>query len=134
MIDHHTALIFTMILASAADSKMTDAELAQIGGIVNHLPIFGDFDTEKLPGIAETCAALLAEETGLDEAISAIKEALPERLRETAYALACDVTAADGVIAQEELRLLEMLRHGLDIPRLSAAAIERAAAARYVSH
>ena len=33
--------------------------------------------------------------------------------------------------SQEELRLLELLRHGLDIERLAAAAIERAARARY---
>ena len=62
-----------------------------------------------------------------------IRDALPEKLRETAYALACEVTAADRVIAQEELRLLELLRHGLQVPRLSAAAIERAASARYAS-
>jgi uncharacterized tellurite resistance protein B-like protein len=60
-----------------------------------------------------------------------MRGALPDRLRETAYALACDVVAADGTAAQEELRLLEIMRHSLDIDRLNAAAIERGAAARY---
>ena len=56
---------------------------------------------------------------------------LPAKLAETAYALACDVAAADGQVKQEESRLLEMLRYRLDLDRLAAAAIERAARARY---
>lgn len=133
MIDHQSALIYTMVLASAADSDMTDAELSVIGDIVGHLPIFGGFDSETLPSIAAECAELLGKAEGLDGTIDLIKRSLPERLVETAYALACDVAAADGVIAQEELRFLELLRYGLDVPRLSAAAIERGAAARYAT-
>ena len=62
-----------------------------------------------------------------------MKEGLPQRLRPTAYAIACDVVAADGEATQEELRYLEILRHELEVDRLTAAAIERGAAARYAS-
>ncbi len=134
MIDHQAALIYAMVMASAADSDMTDAELARIGEIVSHLPIFASFDTERLPEIANDCAVILSDDDGLDKAFDAMRGALPERLRETAYALACDVVAADGSAAQEELRLLEIMRHSLDIDRLNAAAIERGAAARYATH
>jgi len=131
MIDHQAALIYAMVIASAADSNMTDAELERIGDMVSHLPVFGDFDTERLPEIAGDCAEMLADEDGLDKAFAAMRKALPDRLRETAYALACEVVAADAKASQEELRLLEMMRHALDIDRLNAAAIERGAAARY---
>jgi len=131
MIDHQAALIYAMVMASAADSDMTDAELARIGDIVSHLPIFGGFDPERLPDITNDCAILLSDEDGLEKAFDAMRKTLPSRLRETAYALACDVVAADGVAVQEELRLLELMRHALDIDRLNAAAIERGAAARY---
>ena len=60
-------------------------------------------------------------------------DALPERLFETAYALACDVAAADGSLGQGELRLLEEVREELDIDRLHAAAIERGARARHMT-
>lgn len=133
MIDHETALIYTMVLASAADADMTDAELRRIGYMVSHLPVFADFNPDRLPEVASGCAEILDEDGGLDTVIGLIKQSLPDRLRETAYTFACDVAAADGALAQEELRLLELLRHGLDIPRLSAAAIERAAAARYAT-
>ena len=131
MIDHQAALIYAMVMASAADSDMTDSELARIGEMVSYLPAFASFDTERLPEIANDCAVLLSDDDGLDKAFDAMRGALPDRLRETAYALACDVVAADGKAAQEELRLLEMMRYALDIDRLNAAAIERGAAARY---
>ena len=64
-------------------------------------------------------------------ALDEIATALPKPLRETAYALACDVAAADGKPVEEELQLLEMIRHRLSVDRLVAAAIERAALARH---
>ncbi len=129
----HEGLIYTMVLVSAADSDMTDEELRVIGDIVRHLPVFHDYDEAGLPATAAACAELLAEEDGLDRAIDVIKGALPQNLRETAYALACDVAAADGEANQEELRLLEILRHRLDIDRLIAAGIERGARARHMT-
>jgi tellurite resistance protein len=131
MLDPHGALICTMVIVSAADSNMTDAELAIIGEIVGHLPVFRDFDRDTLPGVLESCSQLLSRDNGLEDAFGEIKEALPANLRETAYALACDVAAADGKAAQEELRVLEMMRHRLAIDRLIAAGIERGARARF---
>ena len=131
MLDTHGALICTMVIVSAADSNMTDAELAIIGRIVGYLPIFRDFDRDTLPSVLETCSRLLSREDGLEEAFAEIKQVLPVNLRETAYALACDVAAADRDATQEELRVLELMRHRLDIDRLIAAGIERGARARF---
>lgn len=130
--DHNAALIYTMVLISAADREMTDAELITIGDIIQHLPVFDDFDPEDLVKTAETCAALLSEEDGFETVMTLIAESLPEKLCETAYALACDVAAADGRVSQEELELLTELRHRLQVGRLPAAAIERGARARYM--
>jgi tellurite resistance protein len=129
--DHHTALIFTMVLISAAEGDMTDRELERIGQFVRFLPVFRDFDKERLPAVGRACADLLRREDGLDLALDTIAEALPQRLRETAYTLACDVAIADDDIAEEELELLKLLRQRLNIDRLVAAAIERATYARY---
>lgn len=133
MIDHHAALIYTMVLVSASDRNMTDAELASIGDMVMHLPVFRDFDRKDLLKVSADCAKLLQQEEGLDRALNQIKQALPKPLRETAYALACDVVAADGRATQEELRLLELLRYKLEVGRLPAAAIERGALARHMT-
>src|SRR5690242_9612430 len=131
MLDAHGALIYTMVIVSAADRDMTDAELAIIGDIVGHLPVFREFDRQQLPAVLEACSEMLGRDDGLEEAFSGIKAALPANLRETAYAIACDVAAADGEATQEELRVLEMMRHRLNIDRLIAAGIERGARARF---
>lgn len=131
MISHHAALIYTMVMMSAADQDMTDAELRKMGEIITGLPIFADYNTQLLTTSAAACADLLDDEDGLERTLDMIEGALPESLRETAYVLACDVAAADGTIQQEEIRMLEMLRHRLNLDRLAAAAIERAARARY---
>jgi hypothetical protein len=60
-----------------------------------------------------------------------IKAALPARLHETGYAIACDLVASHGEAGQEELRVLELLRHRLNLEPLIAAAIERGARARF---
>jgi hypothetical protein len=130
-IDHHAALIYTMVLVSAADQNMTDAEMSVIGDIVGHLPIFHDYDRHRLGETLRACGELMERENGLDEALAAIVDALPPKLRETAYAVACDVAAADIHASQEELRLLEILRDHLHIDRLVAVAIERATRARF---
>jgi tellurite resistance protein len=71
-------------------------------------------------------------ENGLETALGLIRSALPERLYETAYALACDVAVADGQLEQEELRLLEIIREFLGLDRLNAVAIERGCRAHYI--
>ena len=127
----HAALIYVMVMMAAADSDITDQELMTIGEIVRMLPAFDDFDEELLPKLAEDCADLLNQDDGFDEVIRLASTALTQNLRETAYALACDVAAADGRVSQEELRLLELIRHGLPVGRLPAAAIERGARSRF---
>ena len=132
MISHHDALIYTMVLVSAADNNMPDVELTSIGDAVLHLPVFRDFDRKNLTKATQDCTRLLQDSDGLDKAFKMIKSALPAKLCETAYALACDVAAADGKVTQEESRILEMVRDRLAIGRLPAAAIERGARARYM--
>lgn len=129
-IDHHTALIYIMVLVSAADNEMTDRELFILGDMVRVLPVFRDYDEEKLVQASEQCAEILSVEGGLEAVLGLAKQALPVSLRDTAYAIACEIAAADGDPVQEELRLLEMLRHEFEIDRLTAAAIERGVAAR----
>lgn len=128
-ITHHTALVYLMVLSAAADSEMTDAELENIGQSVRELPIFSDYDRAMLVEAARSCADVLAADDGLTTVLGLVKSALPASLVETGYALACDIAVGDGHLTQEELRLLELIRHELGIDRLTAAAIERGIAA-----
>jgi len=131
MLDHHRALIYTMVIVSAAESDMPEAELRIIGDIVGDLPVFRDFDQRELANVLNDCTELISRENGLEEILKVIKAALPAKLRETAYAIACDLVASHGEAGQEELRVLELLRHRLNLEPLVATAIERGARARF---
>ena len=131
MLDPHGALVYTMVIVTGAESRISPTERNIIGDIVGHLPVFRTFERGKLAAHLNDCADLLSREDGLKQIIDAIKAALPPRLRETAYAIACDLIAADGAATQDELQILELIRHELEIDRLIAAAIERGARARF---
>ena len=131
MISHHAALIYTMVLVSASDRDMTDPELRIIGEVIRDLPVFADYNMELLPATAAACAEVLDDEDGLEKALGLIAEAIPPKLRETVYVLACEVAVADGHVEKEEARMLEMLRDRLEVDSLAAAAIERTIEARF---
>lgn len=125
------ALVGSMVVMSACDRQMSDAELNTMSRLVKELPAFSDFDPSGIETVTEIVLGLLEDTDGLEEAITLIRDALPPRLRETAYLLACEVAAADGDATQDELRFLQDFRIGLEIDRLIAGAIERAAKARF---
>jgi tellurite resistance protein len=131
MLDPHGALVYTMVIVSGAETSIDSTEQAIMGDIINHLPVFRGFDRKKLAQHLNDCAELLSGDDGLDKTLDAIKTALPDRLHETAYAIACDLVASDGEATQEELQILDLIRHRLQIGRLAAAAIERGARARF---
>lgn len=125
-------LVALMVAVSASDENIRTVELVKIQSNVNMLPVFAEFDIDRLNTVSQIVFDLFEQEDGLDALFGLIRENLPERLYETAYALACDVAAADGTLAESELRLLEEMRYELNIDRLHAAAIERGARARHV--
>ena len=126
-------LLALMIAVSASDENILTAELMTIQSTLNHLPIFAKYDMDRLNVMSQLVFDLFEQEDGLDALFGLIKNNLPEHLFETGYALCCDVAAADGIIREPELRLLEEMRYTLNIDRLHAAAIERGARARHIS-
>jgi len=125
------ALVYAMITVSAADAEMADPELKTIGELVDTLPVFSGYDASLLPKVAGVAAEILAGEEGLKHMLELLEETVPARLHDTLYALAVEVAVADQSLPQEELRFLQLLRDRLDIDKLTAAALERSATARY---
>ena len=130
-LDPQEALVCTMVLIAAAEGEITDREIGVMAGIVQTLPVFHDFSPDRLDHATEATIALLDEDDGLTHAGRLIRDALEPRLRETAYALGCEVVAADRFAAQESLRMLAFLRTELALDPLVATAIERGARARF---
>ena len=124
-------LVALMIAISLSDETVRTAELVQITTVLGHLPVFAAYDPERVARVSALVMMHLEEEDGLDRLFDLVRDRLPPRLWETAYALACDVAAADGRLRDAELRMLVEVRDELDISRLHAAAIELSARVRH---
>lgn len=130
-ISEQDCLVALMVSVSASDENLGTAELVSIQAMVNHLPVFANYDLDRIQRISQLVFDLFEQEDGLDALFGLIRDNLSTRLFETAYALSCDVAAADGYLRENELRFLEAIRHELNVDRLHAAAIERGARARH---
>jgi hypothetical protein len=125
------ALALTMVLVAAADGGMSDREIGVMAGQVQTLPVFRDFTAGQFRIVTDAAVRLLDEEDGLQHAARLVRSALEPRLRETAYALACEVVAANPVTQQRTLEMLEFVRTELHLDPLVATAIERGVRARH---
>lgn len=125
------ALIHLMIVAASSDATMTDQELERIATIVGEAPVFVGYDGSRLSAIANQAIDKINGPAGIDGLLDTAVAALPKRLEDTAYAFCVEVAAVDLLLEQEELRLLEMIRDRLTLDRLTTAAIEVGARARY---
>ena len=126
------ALVAVMVAESASDENITNSELLSITRIVDHMPIFADYDSGRIRTVSQVVFDLFEVEDGLDALFGIVRDALPAALYETAYAMACDVAAADGRLRQGELEFMAEIRYELNIDRLHGAAIERGARARHM--
>ena len=77
MLTPHAALIHALVIVSASDRNMADTELAAIGDMVKHLPVFREYDEELLTADARACGRLVRQEVGFRRTLEAIAEALP---------------------------------------------------------
>jgi tellurite resistance protein len=125
------ALIWAMVMISAADRAVSDDEIDDIQDRIIRLPAFEGFDFSRLPLVVDDCATVLNDSEGLDKALVMLTNALPKRLYETAYVLALDILVADGEESEEELRLIELMRENFDLDELVSSALERGLRARY---
>lgn len=125
------ALVLTMVLVSAADGGMTDREIGIMSGLVQTLPAFQDFTSDRLADVSDRAVRLLREDEGLAHAGRLIRSALTAKLRETAYALGCEVVAGGEDPRRQTFEMLEFVRGELGLDPLISAAIERGVRARY---
>jgi uncharacterized membrane protein YebE (DUF533 family) len=131
MISQQEALIYAMVVAAESDREIADAEIGMIGDVVGHLPIFKGIDRAAVAAMAVRCSDLLAQPGGGDRVLGLIRKALPLALRETAYALACDMTAVDRRLNRHEIGTLDRLGAELEVDPAMARAIEQAAEVRF---
>jgi tellurite resistance protein len=130
-ISNEQALIYVMVMMSGVEGRIKPEELAEVELLVRTLPVFKSLDRSRVATIAQECGDMLQVPDGMKTVLELVADQLPARLRETAYALAVEIAASDLAVGKEELRFLAILRDALYLDKLTTAAIERSAIARY---
>ena len=127
------AIIYLMVMTSASDGDIKEAELRTIGRVVRSFPLFSEADEDTLVKTAEEAGMVMSGDGGLHRLIASAAAALPKHLGETAYAAVVDVVTADENLDMTEIRVLELIRDALKVDDEGAAAIEHAARARHMT-
>ena len=129
----HDAIVGIMILSAMSDGEVRDSELVVIASVIDHFPMFADYDPSNIKRVFTYMEGFLSTADGLKRFLVFVREVLPPKIHETAYLIACEVVVADGKLKQSELRLLEEIAYHLELDPLHVAAIERSVKARYMS-
>jgi hypothetical protein len=123
------ALIHIMVVTASSDEGISQNELDAIADQIVRSPVFDGYDMDRLSQVANAAVDKTNAE-GFEGVLDAAVAAIPERLHDTAYALAVEIAVVDVQLPQEELRLLEMVEDRLQISSLVVGAIEASARAR----
>lgn len=129
----HDAIVGIMILSSMSDGEVTASELVVIASVIDHFPIFANYDPSHINRVFSYMEGVFSAADGLERFLVFVREVLPPKVHETAYLIACEVVVADGQLKQSELRLLEEIAYHLELDPLHVAAIERSVRARYMN-
>jgi len=101
------------ISAVAADGNVSPQEIRRIRAMCSLSPIFADNSSEQDDQVIRFASNAVIQ-MGSD-AIRLAVQALTPELRETAFAFACDMILADGIVGDEETNFLSSLAEDLGI-------------------
>ena len=72
-------LVAVMVAVSASDEDIRTAELVKIQNAVNMLPIFAEYDADRIAAVSRTVFDLFEQEDGLDALFGLVRDILPHR-------------------------------------------------------
>ena len=108
--------------ASGCDGHIADSEVGSLVTTLVRMKLFERFTDKQYNQMLNKLHGTL-KKRGVDALIDACCPSVPEPLRETAFANACDIVLADGVVEPEEKAFMEKLREKLAIDKATAVDI-----------
>jgi tellurite resistance protein len=113
-----------LLAAAAADGHIADEEAQGLWTALGRMKLFANFTPDKFNKMMDTLLKIL-KKGGPDLLVEKCVPHLQEELRVTAFANACDIVLADGVVEDDEKKLLEKLQNRLEVPGDEAMDIVR---------
>jgi tellurite resistance protein len=116
--------IMTVVLgAIMADGEVDDDEVTRLKAMCVLSPIYARNTSERDRNIVQRALNQVSQDG--EQAMRRAAAALSPALRETAFAFACDMVLADGVLAPSEERFVEQLAETLELaPALARAIVQ----------
>ena len=108
------AFLAIALATSAADGQIVESEAKGIFAYLLQMRIFEGYNEKQMSDLLKKLVTILNNE-GVGGLIAIAKSSLPSELRETAFVCATDIALADGVIEDNEKKLLEELQPVLGI-------------------
>lgn len=107
--------------AMTADGEVEDEEITRLRSMCARSPIFASNSKDEDDAVIRWVNDAI-DRLGND-ALSTAAEALTPELRETAFAFACEMVLADGIVGQDEERYIGKIAEALDIGESVGSAI-----------
>jgi hypothetical protein len=112
----------TLLAASACDGHIADEEVQSLVTILGRMKMYQNAPPHKFSSMMDRILGML-KRGGPEKLLEMAAPAIPPELRETAFANACDIVLADGVVEADEKEFIDNLLHKLEIDRGRATAI-----------
>lgn len=110
----HEAFAGILMGAVASDGYISDEEARGLCTTLARMKLYESWSPERFNKSLNRLMGI-HKRGGNDVLLKKCAENLPDELRETAFANACDLILADGVVESEEKKFLEELRSTLRI-------------------
>src|SRR5687767_415020 len=110
----HEGFAGILLGASACDGHIADEEVQSLFTSLARMKMYQRYTDKNWSTLVNRLLGLLKRK-GVDELVEKSAEAVPPELRATAFANACDIVLADGVVEDDEKDFLDKLQTKLDL-------------------
>jgi tellurite resistance protein len=111
-----------LLAASACDGHISDDEASNLTIAVGRMRLFQRVNEKEFASVMNKLVGVLKKK-GADVLIDSCCDSLPKDLANAAFANACNIVLADGVVDQEEKDFIEKIRSKLNIEPSTAKTI-----------
>lgn len=118
------AFAAVLLGAAAADGHIAEEEAHSLWTIIGRMKMYSNWSPDKFNSTMDRLVKNL-KRSGLEALLERAAQYLPEELHETAFANACDIVLADGVVEDDEKKFLQNLTRYLRISGDQALTIAR---------
>jgi tellurite resistance protein len=100
--------------ATASDGHISDDEMRGLCTVLFRMKMFENWTDDRINQVFNRLLGMIKRE-GVEKVLQKCAQALPEELHKTAFANACDMILADGVVEEEEKEFISLLWKALGI-------------------